>query len=215
MTSECLNSPCNGSVYAWHLKQLNDATNTFESITILPNMTSTAANATDMILKRNALPSNSKFSLTLSVTSSEGTEGFAVLEFETAGAPHSGYCRSSASEGVEMETEFVFECLEWQDKSGPLSYDFRAVKAPISYGSSPKSAPTTLPAGKPGDDYQLQINIIIKNGVGVTVTETLFVKVSVHEWQYLDESKPLNGTKCRQPTRIWYFIYREYRKASQ
>ena len=179
VTSECPNTPCISSVYEWRLKKLNEETDAWENIAILPNMTSTAVNATDMIIKRNALPSSSKFSLMLSVTSSEGTEGFGVLEFETAGKPHSGYCSSSASEGVALETEFAFECFDWQDTNPPIAYEFRSGNDPISYGTSPKSAATVLPAGEPGDDYQLPINIIIKNSVGVSVVETLFVKVSV------------------------------------
>lgn len=178
VTSECPNSPCNGSVYEWRLKQLNDETNTWEDVAILPNMTSTAVNTTNMIVKRNSLSSNSKFSLMFVVTSSAGSEGFGVLEFETAGAPHSGYCSPSGSEGVALETEFTFQCFEWQDKSAPLTYEFRVGKDPISYGSSSKSVSTVLPAGQPGDDYKLTINVIIKNAVGVAVVETLFVKVT-------------------------------------
>ena len=141
-------------------------------------MTSTAVNATNMIMKKNSLPSGFKFSLKLVVTSQAGSEGFGVLEFETAAAPHSGYCTSSASEGVALETKFTFECFNWEDKNIPITYDFRAGKDSISSGTSPKSASVALTAGQPEDDFQLQINIIIKNSVGVAVEETLFVKVN-------------------------------------
>ena len=183
VTSECHNSPCNGSIYEWRLKHLNEATNTWDKITILPNMTSTAVDATNMIIKKNSLPSGVKFNLILVVTSPAGSEGFAVLDFETAGEPHSGYCSPSVIEGVALETEFTFECFEWQDKNTPLTYEFRAGKDPISYGSSSKSVSTVLPAGQPLDDYQLPINIIIKNSVGVAVVETLYVKVTSLFWQ--------------------------------
>ena len=113
------------------------------------------------------MPSGFKFSLMLLVASLAGSKGFGVLEFETAGAPHNGYCSSSASEGVALETEFTFECFELEDKNRPLSYEFRTGKDPISYGNTAKSAPTVLPAGKTEDDYQLPINIIIKNSVGL------------------------------------------------
>ena len=83
VTSECPNSPCNGSVYEWRLKRLNDNSDTWEEIPILPNMTSMAVSATDMIIKKNALQSKSKYSLKLCVISSKGVEGFAVLDFET------------------------------------------------------------------------------------------------------------------------------------
>ena len=178
VTSECLNSPCNGSVYEWHLRKLNETANTWENITILSNMTLTAVNATDMIIAENSLQSNSKFMLILYVTSLERTEGIAVLQFETAAKPHGGYCKPSVSEGFALETEFTFSCFGWKDKSRPISYEFHLGDSPISYGSSPKSVSTVLPAGEPGDDYQLQIDIIIKNAVGVAVVDTLIVKVA-------------------------------------
>ena len=177
VTSECSNSPCNGSVYEWRLKRLNDYSGNWEDIPILPNMTSTAVNATDMIIKKNSLQSKSKYSLKLYVISSQGAEGFAVLDFETAGAPHSGYCTSSLQEGVSLETEFTFKCFDWQDTTA-LAYEFQLGDEPISYGSSPQSVSTGLPAGSPEDDYQLQINIVIKNAVGVAVAISLVVKVT-------------------------------------
>ena len=178
VTSECPNSPCIGSVHEWRLKRLNDKSNTWEDIPILPNMTSTAVNATNMIIKKNSLQSNSTYRLMLFVTSPEGAGGFSVLDFETAGEPHSGYCAPSVSEGVSLETEFTFDCYDWQDESTPITYEFRLRDDPISYGSSPKSVSTVLPAGSPEGDYQLQINIIIKNAVGVAVVRTVFIKVT-------------------------------------
>ena len=177
VTSECPNSACNGSVYEWRLQQLNDDSNVWKNIPILPNMTSTAVNATNMIIKKNSLPFNTKFRLKLLVTSLAGSEGFGVLEFESAGAPHNGYCASSVSKGVALETEFTFECFEWQDKNAPLNYEFRVGDDPISYGGSPKSVSTVLPSGQPEDESKLRIRIIIKNSVGVAVEVELFPKV--------------------------------------
>jgi len=140
-------------------------------------MTSTAVNATNMIIKKNSLQTKSKYSLTLFVTSPDGTEGFAVLDFETAGAPHSGYCTPSATEGVVLMTEFTFKCFDWQDTNA-LTYEFQLEEEPISYGSSPKSVSTVLPAGAPEDDYKLQINVVVKSSVGVAVVVNLFIKVT-------------------------------------
>ena len=178
VTSECRNSACNGSVYEWRLKQRKEVADSWENVPILPNMTSTAVDATNMIIKKNSLPSGFYFSLQLFVTSSAGSEGFGVLEFETAGVPHGGFCAQSIKEGVALETEFTFECFEWEDKNAPITYEFRVGKDIISYGSSPKSVSTVLAAGQPESDYQLRINVILKNSIGVTVEETAFVKVT-------------------------------------
>ena len=177
VTSECPNSPCSGSVYEWRLKKLNVSTNQWEDVFLSLNMTSTAINATNMIIKKNSLQPKSKYSLTLLVTPLEGTDGFAVFEFETAGEPHSGNCTPSVSEGVSLETEFVFKCFDWQDTNLPLTYEFQLGEEPISYGTSPTSVTTVLPAGSAKDDFQLQINIVVKNAAGVMVTLNLKVKV--------------------------------------
>lgn len=177
VTSDCPNSPCNGSVYEWRLKRLSDESNTWENIPIFPNMTSTGVNATNMIIKKNSLQSESKYSLTLFVTPLEGAAGFAEFQFQTAGKPHSGYCSPSISVGVESETDFIFQCFEWQDTNTPLIYEFRLGDAPISSGRSAKSVSTVLSAGSPENDYKLQINIHIKNSVGVIAVDKVFVKV--------------------------------------
>lgn len=71
----------------------------------------------------------------------------------------------------------ILRRFEWQDTTA-LTYEFQLGDEPISYGSSPQSVSTWLPAGSPEDDYQLQINIVIKNAVGVAVVINLVVKVS-------------------------------------
>ena len=176
VTSECLNSPCNGSIYEWRLSILNGS-DSWENIPILPNMTSTAVNSTNMIIKKNSLQSKSKYNLTLLVTSLKGAYGLSVLLFETAGEPHNGYCAPSVSEGVSLETEFTFKCFDWQDTSLPLTYEFALGEEPISYGTSPSSVSTVLPAGSPNEDFQQQVTIVIKNAVGVSVVEKLLIKV--------------------------------------
>ncbi|XP_068753326.1 polycystin-1-like protein 2 [Montipora capricornis] len=177
VTSECPNSACNGSVYEWQLTKLEEKSQTWINVAILPSMTSTGITAKNMIIKQNALPPNSMFRLRLIVTYPVRSEGFSVLEFETAGEPHGGDCSATPTEGIALETQFTFECLGWQDKNTPLSYEFRAGKDPISYGNSPTSAATVLPTGQQEDDYNLAINIYIKNAVGVAVVKILHVKV--------------------------------------
>lgn len=176
VTSACSNAPCNGSTYEWHLSKFSESGN-WVNVPILPNMTSTAAHATNVIIKKNSLQSNCKYNLTLFVTSSEGAYGFSSIIFETAGEPHSGYCTSSTSEGVSLETEFVFKCFDWRDTSLPLNYEFSLGENPISYGISPTSVSTVLPAGFPDENFLLRITIVIRNAVGVSVVQKLLIKV--------------------------------------
>ncbi|XP_078351521.1 polycystin family receptor for egg jelly-like isoform X1 [Oculina patagonica] len=177
VASRCVSSLCSGAVFEWRLKKWNDTTKLWQNLPILPNMTSTGVNAANIVFNKNALPSDSKFSLMLSAKPQIGKNNFAVLDFYTEGEPHGGYCEQSDTEGISLETELSFECFEWQDENTPITYEFRLGDEPISYGISSKSVPTVLPAGSQDDDYKLQINIIIKNAVSVAVVETLLVKV--------------------------------------
>lgn len=180
VTSQCPNAACSGSEYHWLLKELNDDGRRWNPTAISPSMISTPMNANNIIFRKNALKSASKFALKLIARSPAGTEGFSILEFETASAPVGGNCSASVYEGIALETEFTFGCFGWQDENIPISYEFRAGKDPISYGKSATSVPTVLPAGQSTDDYQLPINIVIKNSVGVAIVNTLYVKVSSH-----------------------------------
>ena len=157
-------------------------------------MTSTELNAANLAINQNVLPFDSKFSLMLLVTPREGDNNFAVLDFYTHGGPHGGYCTQSTSEGISLETEFIFECVEWHDENTPITYEFRLEDELISYGISSKSISTVLPAGLPQNDYQLHINIVIKNAVSVAVLKTLLVKVTFF-WHHLGCFKLNSVTK--------------------
>lgn len=141
-------------------------------------MTSSELNAANLVINQNVLPSDSKFSLMLLVTPQDGNNNFAVLDFYTHRGPHGGYCEQSAAEGISLETEFIFECVEWNDANTPITYEFRLEEELISYGISSKSVSTVLPAGSPENNYQLHINIVIKNAVSVVVVKQLLVKVT-------------------------------------
>ena len=177
VTSECPNSPCTGASYEWILEKLQIETDNWEIVSNLGGITATPTNATNIIIKQNKLLSNSKYRLKLNVKSQLEAEGYAVLEFETAGEPYGGFCQPSISEGVSLETDFTFECSDWKDKSTPLTYEFRLGEEPISYGLSPISATTVLPAGLPEKNYTLTINILIKNVAGVSVVFSFNIKV--------------------------------------
>lgn len=179
-------------------------------------MISTDVNATSIVFNKNSLPTNSKLCLMLFVTPQEGKINFAVLEFYTDGEPHGGYCNQSVTEGISLETEFSFECSGWQDESTPISYEFRLGDDPISYGFSFKSVSTVLPAGSQEDDYQQQINIVIKNSASVAVVETLNIKVTESFAVFLfffcleqPSGREILQAPTRQAERHWYkqFIY--------
>ena len=123
------------------------------------------------------LLSNTQYRLKLSVTSLMKVEGYGLLEFETAGEPQGGLCKSLVIEGVSLETEFMFECADWTDRSTPLTYEFRNGDDLISYGISPVSPKTVLPAGDPENNYKITINVVIKNAVGVKVAYSFEIKV--------------------------------------
>lgn len=176
VTSRCVNAACENAIYLWSLEKFNG--NFWENVPDLANMTATTANTSNIVIKPNALQPNSTYRITLRATSLLGLEGSTLLKFTTAGMPYGGHCKPSVSEGVTLETEFIFECIGWQDKT-ELTYEFRLQDKQISYGAYPKSSPTFLPQGLSKDDYRISISIIIKNALGVSVVQTFSVKVYV------------------------------------
>ena len=175
VTSECPNSACVGATYEWVLERFD--TESWETLSNVADITATPINASNFIIKQNMLFSNTQYRLKLIVISLMKVEGYGLLEFETAGKPYGGLCKSLVIEGVSLETEFMFECIDWKDRSTPLTYEFRNGDDPISYGISPVSPKTVLPAGDLENNYKITINVVIKNAVGVKVVYSFEIKV--------------------------------------
>lgn len=183
VTSECLNAVIDGATYTWRLERLRPDNQVWEIFANLDNITATPINVSNIIIKPNTLLSYSQYRLQLNVKAPMlETEGLALLEFETAGKPYGGHCKSSVTEGVELETEITFECLGWQDKSTPITYEIRRGKNLIYYSASTKSDPIALSAGLPEENYQVQIAIIVKNAVGEAVVEIVILKVDASNY---------------------------------
>lgn len=176
VTSEILIS---GATYTWRLEIFRSDNQVWEIVANLDDITSTPINTSNIIIKPNKLSSYSKYRLQLNVKAPMlETVGLALLEFETAGKPYGGHCKSSVTEGVELETEITFECLDWQDKTGTaLTYEIRRENTLIYYSASTKSDPIALSAGLPEENYQVQIEIVVKNAVGECVVQMLMLKV--------------------------------------
>lgn len=170
---------CDGATYTWRLQKFQSDNEVWEIVANLDDITSTPINASNIIIKPSTLSSNSQYRLQLNVKAPMlENEGSAVLDFETAGKPYGGHCKASVTEGVELETKITFECLEWQDKSTPLTYEIRRQNTLIYYSVSTKSDPVALSAGLPEENYQVQIAIAVKNAVGEAVVQTVILKVS-------------------------------------
>lgn len=170
---------CDGATYTWRLEKFQSDNEVWEIVANLDDITSTPINASNIIIKPSTLSSNSQYRLQLNVKAPMlENEGSAVLDFETAGKPYGGHCKASVTEGVELETKITFECLEWQDKSTPLTYEIRRQNTLIYYSVSTKSDPVALSAGLPEENYQVQIAIAVKNAVGEAVVQTVILKVS-------------------------------------
>jgi len=173
---------CDGATYTWRLEKFQSDNEVWEIVANLDAITSTPINSSNIIVKPSALSSNSQYRLQLNVKAPMlENEGSTVLDFETAGKPFGGHCKASVTEGIELETKITFECLEWQDKSTPLSYEIRRENSLIYYSVSTKSDPMALSAGLPEENYQVQIAIAVKNAVGEAVVQTVILKVSASD----------------------------------
>lgn len=192
VTSEILIS---GATYTWRLETFRSDNQVWEIVPNLDDITSTPINASNIIIKPSKLSSNSQYRLQLHVkVPMLETVGLALLEFETAGKPYGGHCKSSVTEGVELETRITFECLEWQDKTGTaLTYEIRRENTLLYYSASTKSDPLALSAGRPEENYQVQIEIVVKNAVGECVVQILMLKVGASYYYYASFAKPFSN----------------------
>ena len=96
---------------------------------------------------------------------------------------HSGDCFIKPLEGYAVETTFNITCVGWSDEDGPLKYEFRyytsaglVINDP-NKGVGMSTLSTKLPVGDRLHNFQLPIDIQIKDSLGDLTVKRIEVKV--------------------------------------
>ena len=95
-----------------------------------------------------------------------------------------GGCFVTPSEGFAVETIFNITCFGWRDEDEPLSYEFRyntSVGLVINYPNARigmNTLYTNLPVGSRADDFDLKVDVHIKDSLGDFTIRRVTVKVN-------------------------------------
>lgn len=104
--------------------------------------------------------------------------------FTTNESPSGGNCTVNKREGVVLETNFTFTCFAWKDNDRELTYQFGYTsntgaheiihEGPLSFLKTNK-----LPLGDPEKDYEIRVDIYIKDMWGGFGKKSVTVRVSL------------------------------------
>ncbi|XP_060560495.1 polycystin-1-related protein-like isoform X2 [Ruditapes philippinarum] len=133
--------------------------------------TRTGLDGESLVIKPGFLKQGLTYFLQVKVTDEEGERfGEAVSSFVVNESPVHGSCTVLPDNGVELDTEFRVMCQAWQDKHKPLMYEVsykldKHEDRKLIYRGVNGEFPIRLPAGKPQNDYNVNVYIDILDGL--------------------------------------------------
>ena len=92
-------------------------------------------------------------------------------------------CFVAPNEGYAVETIFNITCLGWTDEDEPLKYEFRYNTSDgliINYpnvGTGKNTLSTNLPVGNKANDFDLRVEVYVKDSLGDLTISSVTVKV--------------------------------------
>lgn len=96
-------------------------------------------------------------------------------------------CFVTPNEGYAVETIFNISCLGWSDEDEPLNYEFRYNTSDgliINYpnvGTGKNTLSTNLPVGNKADNFELRVDVYVKDSLGDLTISSVAVKVG---WEF-------------------------------
>lgn len=96
---------------------------------------------------------------------------------------HNSGCFVTPNEGYAVETIFNITCLGWNDEDEPLKYEFRYNASDgliINYpnvGTGKNTLSTNLPVGNKADNFDLRVDVYVKDSLGDLTISSVAVKV--------------------------------------
>lgn len=100
---------------------------------------------------------------------------------------HNSGCFVIPNEGYAVETIFNITCLDWNDEDEPLKYEFRYNTSDgliINYPNvrtGKNTLSTNLPVGNKADNFDLRVDVYVKDSLGDLTISNVTVKVS---WEF-------------------------------
>lgn len=178
--------------YYWHLYKLQDSVpgNPWIRVENLEGKILTELDSPSFVIagRRNSEASLQENSTYKAVALAHINEEFAVegqFSFVTNLSPHHNGegrgCFVTPQQGVALSTEFVMECVGWQDPDQPLTYQFSfrtsntgLLILQMGLNDTLKSG---LPVGNPSHDFNLTLEMQVSDSLGSSKRVVHVVKV--------------------------------------
>ena len=132
------------------------------------------------VLSANTLPENSI--TTFQLFCKNASTSIVVV---TNGPPQPGLFTISPSQGVELDTSFLFSASLWSDEDIPISYSYgfyatntSTTVATIKARSESSFTYSNLPAGSEESDFQIRGLLLVYDSLSASTTAMKWVKVT-------------------------------------
>lgn len=147
--------------YSWEMF-VEDASKQWLLVNNLRNLTWTALDNQNIVIKPNTLLGGKKYRLIMKANIFGRRTGRVLLQFIVNEPPYGGKCTVDLSSGLADHTNFTFNCFGWKDDDVPLTYEHKyrnndGLFANIYYGLKNKIT-SMLPVGDSASKFQLMIN---------------------------------------------------------
>ena len=116
LTTECSGDPCESAKYHWQLNVVNSS-GVQVNDKQLTDKAETNLNSTGIVIKKNQLgelPPGHFYQLKVEVSQQGEPPGYATYQFRINAPPQHGSCSVTPTKGEALNTQFIFECRNWQ-----------------------------------------------------------------------------------------------------
>lgn len=170
-------------VYAWSMKYREKDDLLWKEVANLDEIVLTYDNSPNLVTVQGKLRGNATYQVTVKATTPQGHSSSTTYSFVTNTPPKGGICKVDDPQGKAWETDFLFSCIGWHDDNLPLKFQFSynssdGIEMIFQFGNL-STATGKLPVGDPNMDYKLQIQILVIDSLGSTVSVGIDVKVSI------------------------------------
>ncbi|KXJ28705.1 Polycystic kidney disease protein 1-like 2 [Exaiptasia diaphana] len=147
--------------YSWEM-HIQDASNQWLPLNNLQNLTSTALDNQNIVIKPNALLGGRKYRLIMKAKIVGRRTGRVSMPFIVNDPPYGGKCTVDFPSGLADHTNFTFNCFGWKDDDVPLTYEHSyrnsyGLATTLYYGFKTKIT-SMLPVGDPTSKFVIIVN---------------------------------------------------------
>ena len=171
----CTGSSCEGSLtYHWSLFKATNSSSLNETqwleIPEIQQLISTRVSSMTLVTYPGVLEPDMLYKFVLTAKRPGGYPGYSEYQVTTNSPPTGGYCQVSPELGVTLDTEFAFNCGNWQDEDLPLQYEFiyftKNDLLNVVYKGQQTGKHTKLPVGDKANNFTIDFRVRVADMFG-------------------------------------------------